>query len=78
MGARRAGCQLCCGRGLKSLRSLFLSQNALKPLLPTVAEPLPTGLVTRAMNREAIQQVPRHITTPCVMTVHALLHHCCC
>lgn len=55
--ARRAWCQLCCGRGFKSLRSLFLSQRALKPLLPTVAEPLPTGIVTRAMNREAIQQV---------------------
>ena len=57
MRRRSAWCQLCCGRGLKSIRSLFFSRRNLDGLLPTVEMPLPTGVVTNAMNREAIQQV---------------------
>ena len=53
----RAWCQLCCGRGLESIRTLFFSRHFLQKALPTLADPLPTGAVTQSMNREAIQQV---------------------
>ena len=61
---RRAWCQLCCGRGMQSIRTLFFSRHFLTKALPTMTDPLPTGAVTQSMNREAIQQVGLMLWTP--------------